>query len=371
VSASHRVAAAIDSLLDRTLRCPSRSATLHHIALDEARAAARPVAARLIGADEDEMAVVESTTHGLAVAARALPLEPGDHVVVCELEFMEVAIPWLQLPGIEVDVVPAREGLVQVADVEAAIGPRTRVLVVSSVQWTSGQRVDLAGLSRIGREGVGWLVADAIPQLGAVPIDVGETAVDVLACGGHKWLNAPFGAGLLYLRRDRREELRPPLAGYLSCEPPEGGWGAYFQTPSIRPVRDYRYVREARAWEIGGTANYPGAVGLAASLGLIDELGQDAVADHVRRLGAVLLGELDALGVRALTPREPEQRAGIVTFTTGDADRDVALMEHLLDQSVLVSVRYTAGVGGVRVSCHFFDTEEDVGRLVEEARRFL
>jgi selenocysteine lyase/cysteine desulfurase len=90
------------------------------------------------------------------------------------------------------------------------------------------------------------------------------TTVDILACGEHKWLNSPFGAGLLYIRKGRLPELKKLTAGYLSLETPEGGWETCFQTPSISPLRDYTLVDEARRYEVGGTANYPGAVGLAA-----------------------------------------------------------------------------------------------------------
>jgi len=357
---------AIRRFLDLALECPSRSSTLHHIAMDELRAAARPAAARLIGADEAEIALVESTTHGLTVAAHAIPLGRGDRVLLSDLEFMQVAIPWLQLAdrGVQVDVVPHRAGAVLAEDFAERMTPRTRVVVVSSVQWSTGYRCDLDAMSRLCRERGAWLVVDAIQQLGACPIDVRATPVDLLACGGHKWLNAPFGCGLLYVRRDRWDDLRPPMAGYLGVEPPEGGWGAYFQTPSIAPVRGYRFTRDARRYEIGGTANYPGAVGLAASLELIHALGQPAIAARIAALTVRLIEGLDRLGVTLVTPREPERRAGIVTFSVGDVDANLALMERFLDSRVLVSVRYTSRLGGVRASCHFYNDETDVDRLL-------
>ncbi|MGH9792524.1 MAG: aminotransferase class V-fold PLP-dependent enzyme, partial [Candidatus Acidiferrales bacterium] len=196
---------AIDALrefLDLALHHPSRSATAQHICMDDARAAARPEVARLLNAGEDEIALVESTTHALNIAAQAVPLDPGDRVLVCDLEFMQVAIPWLQLPGVVVDSAPHRGGAIAIDDIAARITPRTRVLAISSVQWSSGYRVDLAALGALCRERNVRLVVDAIQQLGAAPIDVRATPVDFLACGGHKWLNAPFGCGFLYINRD-------------------------------------------------------------------------------------------------------------------------------------------------------------------------
>ena len=242
---------------------------------------------------------------------------------------------------------------------------------MSTVQWASGFRCDLAGLASLCRERDVWLVVDAIQQLGAVPIDVREAPVDFLACGGHKWLNAPFGCGFLYVRGEVMDRLRPSLAGYLSLETPAGGWGEYFQTPAITPDRHYGFVPEARRLEVGGTANYPGAVGLAASLRLINGLGPTRIASHVAELTSHLIAGLRALELEVVTPLDPERRAGIVTFDTGSADRNTALMEYLLDVNVLVSVRYTSHVGGVRVSCHFYNNTDDLDRLLDRTAIWL
>src|SRR5271168_498646 len=122
-----RAVVAIEQFLHRALTCPEASATLNHIAMDNERAATRPLVARLINAHEDEIALVESTSHGLAIAAQAVPLEKGDEVLLAEPEFMEVAIPWCQLrktEGIELRVVPHRDGRLRVEDFAACMTPR-------------------------------------------------------------------------------------------------------------------------------------------------------------------------------------------------------------------------------------------------------
>ncbi len=358
---------AIGDFLEMAAGCPAPSSTHQHIAMDEVRATARPQAARLIGAGEDEIALVESTTHGLTLAAAAIPLERGDRVLLCDLEYLQVAIPWCQLRervGIEIDVVPSREGRVLVEDIAARIRPRTRVIAISSVQWNNGFRCDLDALTLICRQNKIWLVVDAIQQLGAMPIDVRRTPVDVLACGGHKWLNSPFGTGFLYIRRDALPLLHPPLAGYMSMEPPAGGWETYFQTPSIHPVSDFRFVGSASRYEIGGTANYPGAVGLAASLALINDIGPEVIKDHIYTLTDRLIAGLRTLGLRLETPIERPHRSGIVTFTVGSAEQNIAMMHKLLERRILISVRYTSGTGGIRVSCHFFNNGSDIDKML-------
>ena len=372
--APQRAVEAIEQFLQRALTCPEASATLNHIAMDDQRSATRPLVARLVNASDDEIALVESTSQGLAIAAQSVPLAPGDEVLLGAPEFMQVAVPWCQLRervGITLTEVPHRDGRMLVEDFAARMGPRTRLVVASSVQWSHGYRLDMAALSALCRERGVWLVVDAIQQLGAVPFDVQATPVDLLACGGHKWLNAPFGCGFLYIRRERLAELRPPLSGYLAVETPAGGWGKYFQTPSITPIQDYRFVDAARRYEAGGTANYPGAIGLAASVRMMLDLGQEQIAERIWTLGDKLIAGLDRLGVQVVTPRERAERAGIVTFSLGAPERNAALMANLLARRVLVSVRYTAGVGGVRVACHFFNNDDDIAELLEGVWEFL
>jgi cysteine desulfurase / selenocysteine lyase len=371
--ASRPAVEAIEKCLDLAMVCPLDSSTHHHIFMDEMRAAARPAIAKLINANEDEVALVESTTHGLALAANAIPLEPGDRILMPDLEFMEVAVPWLQKKkdGIEIDLVPNRKGEVLIEDIAARITPRTRIITVSTVQWSHGYRLDLAALSRLCRERNIWLVADAIQQIGAIPLDVEQTPVDFLACGGHKWLNSPYGCGFLYIHPDAMPRLHPPIAGYLSVQSPAGGWGEYFQTPSIMPTGDFHYTPQARRYEHGGTANYPGAVGLAASLKLIDDLGQAKIAEHIYALTDRLIAGLDALPLQVVTPRARQNRSGIVTFSAGSSDENVRLMNQLLAVNILVSVRYTANVGGIRVSCHLYNSEEDIDTLLAQLKRLL
>lgn len=371
--ASRPAVEAVEKFLNLALICPHESSTAHHIFMDEMRAAARPAAARLINAHLDEIALIESTSHGLSIAANSIPLEAGDRVLMPDLEFLEVAIPWVEKKkdGIEIDVVPNRDGEVRVEDFAERVTARTRVISISSVQWSNGYRADLAAFSKLCRERNLWFVVDAIQQLGAVPLDVREIPIDILACGGHKWLTSPFGCGFLYINRDAFPRLHPPIPGYLSVEDPPGGWGAYFQTPSITPVQDYSYVANARRYEMGGTANYPGAIGLAASLNLILGLGQQNIADHVHRLTDRLVAGLRELPVTVVTTFAKQNRAGIVTFSVGNAEENIKLMNRFLEQRILVSVRYTSHVGGIRVSCHFFNSEEDIDRLLATLRTLL
>lgn len=365
---------AIDAFLHQVSHCPVRSMLDHHLAIDQAREAARREAARLIGAGQHEIALVESTTHGLNLAARAIPLQAGDNIITTDLEYIQVPLPWRQPEtGIapEIRVVQNRDGRLPVSLFEDEIDARTRAITVSSVQWSNGFRCDLKRLSDLCRRHDIFLVVDAIQQLGAFPLSVGEIPLDFLACGGHKWLNAPFGAGFLYVREGIADRLNPLLKGHLALDPPKGGWGDFFQSPSSTPFETTHFTRQARRFENGGTSNYPGAIGLAASLKMINELGPDSIQRRIRALTDHLIQGLERQNLKVVTPREPESRSGIVVFNCGGGtEQDLSLKEALLDQKILTSVRYTSGVGGLRVSCHFYNSHEDVDRLLEAVSGF-
>ena len=366
---------AIKRFLDDAMHCPEESATAQHIAMDRAREVARREAARLLNAATEEIALVESTTAGLNAIVSALPLAEGDNAVICDLEFMQVAIPLVNLQrlrGIEIRPVRHRQGIVTADDFARACDERTRLIMVSSVQWSHGLKHDLAALSEIAAARGAWLIVDAIQQAGADEIDLSRLGIDALACGGHKWLNAPFGCGFLYVNRRRLPEVEPMTRGYLTLQAPDGGWGTYFSTPTITPFRDYRYVSDAAKFETGGTSNYPGATGLGASLRLINQIGPPAIEDHVRDLSRVLIEELKRLGLSVVTPDDDRMRAGIVTFRiSDDPAEDPELVRFLAERRVYVSARYTAGIGGTRVSVHFFNDRDDLARLIEGVRDYL
>lgn len=367
---------AVAGFLSRVLTCPERDSSSHHVALDALRGPAYVEGARLLEAHEDEIALVESTTHGLNVAAQAIPFEPADNVVICDLEFLQTAIPWVKLRDegriAEVRMAANVDGTVPVEALAALVDEHTRAVVVSTVQWCNGYRLDLEALSALCRERGVLLVANAIHQLGAVKLSVRDTPVDILVAGGHKWLNSPFGCGLMYVSREALPALRQPMWGYLGLAEPEGGWPRYFATPEITPLREYEFPLTARRFELNGTSNYPGAIALGASLKLVNEIGIEAVSARVLQLAAKAWDGLAELGVRVVTPRDPATRSGITTFQiSDDPGENEAFLHKLLDERIYLAMRYTSGVGGIRVSTHYFNDEEDLDALFGAVRRLL
>lgn len=373
--APQRAVAAVCDLARRTGRCADESGTDRHVALKREHTRTRALAARLIGAGESDVALVESTTHGLSIATAALPLGDGDAAAVSELEYIQLPTAWSHLKrrGVKIRRMSRRGAAVSLDAVREQLAGGARAVSISSVQWTSGARADLAALGALCREYDAFLVVDAAQHLGALPLNVEQTPVDVLVCGGHKWLNAPFGLGLLYLSPRIRERLRPPAAGFFAAPPPgaAASWGEAFTSPGFSAFEQLSFTGDARAWEPGGTPNFLGAAGLGASLKLIEEAGIGRIAARISALTDRLIDGLERFGVCVVSPRDPAARSGIVAFTVAAGSADIAAARHLLAAGVAVGVRYTAGVGGVRVSCHWFNTEDDVDRLLTALREFL
>lgn len=352
---------AAQRVLSRLERGPLISATAHQETLDRELGAARSEAARLLSADLSEVAVVGSTTEALRGVLAAVPFAEGDNLVVADIEFPQLLIAARDLVarrGAELRTVAHQDGRLPPAAFAGAIDHRTRAVLVSSVQWTNGFRADVGALAGAAKRRGAFCVVDAVQHLGAVRLDTGLHRPDVIVCGGHTWLGAPFGCGILYASGEAQAKLEPPLAGYRTAALPRGGWEQLFAPASSS---DFSLPGDARRFEGGGTANYIGAAALAAALALVNSVGIEAIEAHVLELGGALIEELRARNYRVLTPRETERRAGIVTMRFGEDPRQEAqIARKLLREKIHVAVRRAAGFGGLRISIHAHTSEEDL-----------
>ena len=293
--APQAAADAIGALLRDVQTYPERSATAFHIRLDAARDAARPAAARLIGARPDDIALVENTSHGLAIAAAAIPLEAGDNILVPDFEYLQVPLPWRQQPASsapEIRLVPRRQRHAACRPVRRRRGrpdPRRRDElgpVVERLPRRSRRHRRLlpraTDLVRRGRHPA----ARGISHRRRAHADRHP---------GHRRpqvAERPVRRGFMYINPAVRDRLRPSVAGYLSVNPPEGGWAEYSAHRESHPLQPVTFTAGARRYETGGTGNYAGAAGLTASLGLINSLGPASIGDHIVGLTDQLLDGL-------------------------------------------------------------------------------
>lgn len=312
----------------------------------------RRLAARLVGADPTEIALATNTGWGLNLAARSLPLEPGDIVLVSDREFPANVYPWMRLRGrgIAVELVPTtREGWPDERYlIERLEDRRVRVLAVSLVQFSSGYAVDLARLSEVARATNTFLVVDAIQGLGQLPVNLGETPVDVLACGGQKWLLSPWGSGFVYVRRELIPRLDPAVTGWMAFE----GTDDFSRlTRYDDTLRD-----DARRFEFI-TLPFQDFAGMNASLDLLLEIGIERVRDHIRCTHEPVRVWADRRGVPIASP-QGERGSAILCVEPPDAPR---VFRSLKAAGITCSLRE----GAIRLSPHFYNTSAELARVAE------
>ena len=310
----------------------------------------RVLAARLIGAAAEEIALVANTTHGVNLVAEGFLWEPGDNVVVPADEFPTNQYPWLNLAGrgVETRRVPVDEGRLDLDRLAAACDARTRILSASWVGYASGWRNDVARLAQIAHDYGALFFLDAIQGLGVFPIDVQSWGVDFLAADGHKWMLGPEGAGVFYCRREHLERLRPVGVGWASVV----GAGDFHRIELVLKDTAARYE--------GGSQNMAGLIALKTSLDLLAEFGFPALAQRVIELTELACRLLGEAGAVIRTPRQPGHESGIVSFELPGRD-PAALRRQCLDRDVVISCR----AGRLRLSAHAYNDAEDLERLVE------
>ena len=309
----------------------------------------------MIGATPGEIALATNTSFGLNLAARALPLEAGDIVLVSRREFPANVYPWMKLEdlGVTLEFAPCTaEGWPNEEHLIARMrDPRVKVLAVSLVQFSNGYKVNLERLSQVSRDTGTWLVVDAIQGIGHQPLDLASVEVDILACGAQKWLLSPWGTGFMYVRKGILDRLRPPFAG----------WMAFRGTDDFNRLTDYdpTWREDARRFELI-TLPYQDFAAMNASLELLLDIGVPAIAAHLGELSQALLELADRNGWPVTSPRGAAATP-ITCLRVPDAARVHAALRA---EHVICSLRE----GGLRFSPHIYNTMEDMERTAELLR---
>jgi cysteine desulfurase / selenocysteine lyase len=297
----------------------------------------------------DELVPVPNTAYGINAAALSLPLRPGDNVLVVDGDYPANIYPWMNLAhrGVLTKVVPQDNGGLNLERLVARIDSRTRVIAISTVMFATGFRNPIDEIGRICKERGIYFVVDCIQSLGAFPLDVQASGIDVLSCGSQKWLLGPTGAGFMYMRKELLDDLVP---------------GAYVGTLStVDPLNflDYNFSPQPSAARFAiGTDNSVGYVGLAESVALIQEVGPETIGKQILGLVDTLIDDLGERGYRFSASTAPEHRSGIVIV---EVDDPAATTARLREAGIAVIPRGK----GFRVAPHFYNTREEMLRVGE------
>jgi len=330
-----------------------------HGKIEDAR---EPVAA-FFGAKPSEIAFMRNATEGNATVASGLDLRPGDEVVFESHAHPGGSIPWLnrqkqhgvKVKVFEPDPTSAAGNLERIA---ALLTPRTRVLQVSHVTAPTGLRFPVAAIAELARDRDLWFHIDGAQSAGMIPIDLHALGCDSYATSGHKWMGAPHGTGLLYIREARLDEVMPTDIGAYS--------DASYHLPDL-----LEYYPTARRYECG-TRDAAQVVGLAVAVDFLSHIGMARVAAYGQGLALYLQERLRALpGVTVLTPADPALSAAMTTLRVDGFSYDRLNSFYAREYQLRCRVVTEQDLNAVRISTHMFNNREDCDRVVEATVRAI
>lgn len=316
----------------------------------------REVMARLLGAKPAEIAFTKNTTEGLNIAAHAFDLQPGDNIVLTDMEHVANVWVWKhwESRGVKIRYAKNRNGRLPLEVFAEQMDARTKVVSTAYITYGNGYRVNLPELGAACRAHGARLVVDGVQAAGILAAPLHSLGADIIAIGGHKNLFGLTGLGLLYCREELIDEIRTP---FLKAPLAKGSAQA-----SAHLNSQFDYVRTAHRFE-GGNPNFLGLRVLRDSAAFIESIGLQNIEDRVRELSTYCMAQLKAAGLPVLTPESWAERAQIVSFAAPEAG---GLMDMLREKHrVIVNVKD----GAIRISMSFFNNEEDIDHLLAAIRQ--
>lgn len=337
--------------MDRHLRDQRDYGAMNYLDWFAAVKRTREVCAQLINAKPDEIAFAPNTSAGLAMIANGLDWHAGDNLVTAACEFPANVIPWLRIArehGVEVRFAQEHNGRLETEEILSLIDERTRAVTLSFVEFASGFRNDLVTIGRHCRARDILFVVDAIQGLGALRLDVQAACIDALSADAHKFLLGPEGVALFYVSRRAMERVNPTLVGWLSVERP-------FDMDNFNQP----WAPNAQRFE-PGALNTVGVRGLGAAVELFLQVGLERIENHLLELGAYLCERLQERDYHIVSSRRPGEASAIIACRH---ERYTA--EQLYQQLDAQRIITTARLGRLRISPHFYNTKDDLDRLIE------
>ncbi len=305
--------------------------------------------AQLINADASEVAFVKNTSEGISIVANGFDWQPGDNVVLPDIEFPANVYPWWNLKqrGVETRMVKSVAGRVLFEDLVKQVDSRTRILSISSVECNSGFRSDLNRIGAFCKEKGVLFFVDAIQSLGVLPMDVKKDCIDFLSADGHKWMLSVEGLGGFYISQEVVDQIRPVTMG----------WGNVVNAENFMDY-DFTLQKDAKKFE-EGTPNTMSIHAFGAALELLLETGIENIEKRVIGLGDCIIEELHRRDIKIYSSTLLEERSGNISFVL---DKDVdTLYAYMMENKVKLTVRD----GLVRLSPHFYNNENEILKVFD------
>lgn len=308
---------------------------------------------RLIGSETDRIAWIDNVSNGLNILARGLNWKTGDRVIINDIEFPSNVYPFLNLKqfGVEIDIVKSGNGIIDPETIINSVTPRTRIISISLVQFLSGYRADIDLLGEFCRSRGIIFCVDAIQATGVVGLDVVKSKVDFLCGGTQKWLMASQGLSYIYVTEELQERITQSSVGWTSVE---NAWNLLDY--------DLKLKKTAERFQ-NGTVNALGVAAFDAVLELFTGLGIKSIESAILNNTKYFIRKLKEIGIEPILKDVSEKNlAGIVTFRHQDSDR---IFEELQKRKIFAAARE----GMIRFSPHFYNTFDEIDRVVDELRK--
>jgi cysteine desulfurase/selenocysteine lyase len=305
---------------------------------------------------KDDIALLKNTSEGLSAVAYGLDWNPGDNIVSSNQEFPSNRIVWESLASKGVEFREADLGSAASPEdtLFSLVNDRTKLLTISSVQFSTGLRMNLERIGEFCRQRGIFFCVDAIQSLGAVEFDVQKIMADFVVADGHKWMLGPEGLAVFYSHPDARDQLRLNQFGWHMVE----AAGDFDR-------KDWAIAKTARRFECG-SPNMLGIYALSASLSLLLEVGMEKVEKDILKRSEYLFDKITSLPrLELITPAIQDRYAGIVTFRKNGTDNS-ALYQYLMQHNVMCAPRS----GGIRVSPHFYTPYEHLDQVIDMVAKF-
>lgn len=304
-----------------------------------------------LGAAPGEIALSPSTSVALSSVAESMDWSRRPRVVTTELDFPTLPYQFAAKPEVELVVLPSEDGVgIDPDQFAAAVDERTAFLATSHVFFTTGFRQDLKRLARIAREAGALSLIDGYQGAGQVALDVHEAEVDIYTTGPLKWLCGGPGLAYLYVRRELAGSLEPRIASWFAVKEP------FTFDPRVFDLRD-----DTRRFEMG-TPALPTVHTALGGQEIVDEVGITRIEARNRALTARLVEGVQGEGFSVRMAAVPEARTAIVMVAH---PRPAQTVKALADEGIIVDHR----PGHVRISPHFYNTHEEMDRVVEALAR--
>ena len=312
---------------------------------------ARGLISEMLNVSPENVAFMRNTSDGIAAVASGVTWKTGDNIVSFEGEFPANFYAWRRVKerfGVELRLVPEREGRIDIDELVSLIDSNTRVVTISAVQFASGFQADLERIAIAAHAVDALFVVDVIQALGARGFDLPGLGVDVAAGASHKWLCAPEGCGILYVSDEARDRVDPTFVGWISVETP---WDFEDRQQPFKP--------NALAWE-SGTGCSSLFYGLEQSAKLLNETGLDRIQIYLAELTDYLRELLAGKNYEIVSSRAPGEKSSIVCIRHNGGMTSIEIAKRLEEQNVIVSPRGDR----VRIAPHFYNNREDIERLI-------